>query len=61
LIIENDAVLDEDGDDQQHNGDADQPELFFQAMLFVMMPVMLFVSATFTMMVFMKMCHIFAF
>ena len=54
-------MLDEDGDDQEDGRDDDEPELFLQTMLVVMMLVLVFVRATLAMMImFMRMCHILA-
>ena len=66
------TMLDKDGNDQEYDGDDDEPELFFQTMLVVMMFVLVhsrallayplpFVRATLAVMfMFMRMCHIFA-
>ena len=52
-------MLDEDSDDQEDGCNDDEPELFLQTMLVVMMLVLM--RATLTMMfMFMRMCHIFA-
>ena len=54
-------MLDEDSDDQKDGCNDDEPELFLQTMLVVMMLVLVFVRAGITMIMFMRMCHIFAF
>ena len=48
-------MLDEDGDDQKDGRNDNEPELFLQTMLVVMM----LVRAALAMLMFMRMCHIF--
>ena len=53
-------MLDEDSDGQKDGCNDDEPELVLQRMLFVMMLVLVR-TALAMMIMFMRMCHIFAF